>query len=536
MRSTEDLGTAALEQALAGWLPTRRWFAGKGRPITGLAVAALTELTGPGEDPALWHLLVDVIQGTVTDRYQLLAGLRGELPGRLEHVRIGTLPGGRTVYDALHDHELARVLLRGIADERSCGPLRFGRLAAGPFTTGPQHQSALASEDIESLVLTGEQSNTSLVYGEEAILKVFRRVAPGPNPDLEVSIALSKLGSPHVAAPLGWIETRVWPASPWRRGSAPRRRPAALSSSPIAPLWAPPPPGRTPSGSPPASTEAHGPHPEDGGQDTVLAILSQYLRAATDGWSLAATSVRDLYAEQDGQVTGAGETGGDFAGEANRLGAATAAVHAGLASAFGTDEEPPGAAAELAAGMRHRLEEAVTAVPALRAHAHMLAGTYTELAGQREPIRVQRIHGDYHLGQVLRTQSGWVVLDFEGEPAAPLATRRGRFSALRDVAGMLRSFDYAARHQLLGHSGRDTLELAARDWVARNTDAFCAGYAEASGTDPRGHATLLRALTFDKAVYEVLYEARNRPSWLPIPLDSLTAAQPAGEAGEGDPP
>jgi maltokinase len=243
--------------------------------------------------------------------------------------------------------------------------------------------------------------------------------------------------------------------------------------------------------------------------------------------------VRDLYAEQDGQVTGAGETGGDFAGEAERLGAATAAVHAGLASAFGAEQLPPGVAAEMAAGMRHRLEEALIAVPALRAQAGLLTRAYTELAGLREPIRVQRIHGDYHLGQVLRTQSGWVVLDFEGEPAAPLATRRGWFSALRDVAGMLRSFDYAARHQLLSHSGRDSLELAARDWVARNTDAFCAGYAGASGTDPRGQPTLLRALTFDKAVYEVMYEARNRPSWLPIPLDSLAAVRPAGK---GDPP
>ena len=501
MRSTEDLGTAALEQALAGWLPTRRWFAGKGRPITGLAVAERTELTGAGADPALWHLLVDVTQGqpgapgTVTDRYQMLVGLRGELPGRLEHVRIGTLPDGRSAYDGLHDHELARVLLRGIATERSCGPLRFGRLAAEPFTTGPQCQSALASEDIESLVLTGEQSNTSLVYGEEAILKVFRRAAPGPNPDLEVSIALSRLGSPHVAAPLGWMEADA-------NGHATN--------------------GQATNGQ--AADGQEGDGQESDGQVTVLAILSQYLRTATDGWSLAATSVRDLYAEQDGRVTGAGEAGGDFAGEAERLGAATADVHAGLASAFGTEQLPAGAAAELAAGMQHRLEEALTAVPALRPHAAMLTLAYAELAQRPEPIRVQRIHGDYHLGQVLRTQSGWVVLDFEGEPAVPLATRRGRFTALRDVAGMLRSFDYAARHQLLDHSGRDTLELAARDWVASNTDAFCAGYAEASGTDPRHQATLLRALTFDKAVYEVIYEARNRPSWLPIPLDSLAAA------------
>jgi maltokinase len=484
VRSTDDLAMAAAGQALAEWLPAQRWFAGKGQPIDRLAVAAATELTEPGQDPALWHLLVEVSQPGGADVYQVLVGLRAELPDRLGHVRIGVLPSGLTAYDGLHDYELARVLLRGIAAQEVKGPLRFGRVSAEPFAAGPHHKGALASEDIESLVMTAEQSNTSLVYGEEAILKVFRRVAPGPNPDLEVSIALSRLGSAHVAAPLGWIETG--------EGSA------FLA-------------GKTPYG---------------GGQ-TVLAILSQYLRAANDGWSLAATSVRDLYAVQDeGQVVAAAVAGGDFAGEATRLGAATAEVHAGLARAFGTEVLPPGAAGELAAAMRHRLEEAVTAVPALREHADLVASVYRALAELPEPIRVQRIHGDYHLGQVMRTQGGWVVLDFEGEPAVPLATRRGRFSPLRDVAGMLRSFDYAARHQLVAHRDRVGLELQARDWVRRNTDAFCAGYEAVSGVDPRGHAVLLRALEFDKAVYEVCYEARNRPSWLPIPLDSLTAAVP----------
>jgi maltokinase len=469
VRSTGDLATRALEQALARWLPAQRWFAGKGAEITGVRVRAETELTEAGADPALWHLIVDVSQpGLGPGEYQILAGLRTGLPGRLEHVRIGTLPGGRTAYDGLHDHELARVLLRLIAGEQTRGELRFARVLPDPFAAGK-----LAREDIESLVLTAEQSNTSLVYGEEAILKVFRRVAPGPNPDLEVSVALSRLGSPHVARPLGWIEAA------------------------------------------------------GGAGATVLGILSEYLRAANDGWSLAATSVRDLYAGQDqGRVVGAAEAGGDFAGEAGRLGVATAEVHAGLAAAFGSEELPAGAAAGLAAAMRHRLEEAVTAVPALREHADLVAAVYRALAEVREPIRVQRIHGDYHLGQVMRTRAGWVVLDFEGEPAVPLATRRGRFSPLRDVAGMLRSFDYAARHQLLGHPDRAALEMAARDWVRHNGDAFCAGYAQAGGADPRGQAVLLRALEFDKAVYEVGYEARNRPSWLPVPLDSLAAARP----------
>jgi len=113
------------------------------------------------------------------------------------------------------------------------------------------------------------------------------------------------------------------------------------------------------------------------------------------------------------------------------------------------------------------------------------------------------------------------VLDFEGEPATPLANRRARSSPLRDVAGMLRSFDYAARHQLIGHPDAEALSGQARDWARRNGAAFCAGYAEAGGLDPAANDVLLRALQLDKAVYEVLYEARHRPSWLPIPLESL---------------
>ena len=121
----------------------------------------------------------------------------------------------------------------------------------------------------------------------------------------------------------------------------------------------------------------------------------------------------------------------------------------------------------------------------------------------------------------MRTQTGWVVLDFEGEPASPLAQRRARSSPLRDVAGMLRSFDYAARHQLLTHPDADSLAVKAGDWVRRNSDAFCAGYAAADGLDPAENPVLLRAMLLDKAVYEVLYEARNRPTWIPIPLESI---------------
>src|SRR5580698_1921493 len=446
------------EDVLAAWLVKQRWFAGKGRTVHDLAVVADTEII-PG-DPGLRHLLVTVSHGATSDCYQLFVGLRARLPARLRHARIGSFDGMQ-VYDGLHDSNLTRSLLDAIVSDRTVGGLRFCRIPGLelPFAGEPGGEASL-----DSLVLTGEQSNTSLVFGEAAIFKVFRRIAPGPNPDLEVSAALAELGSTHVAEPYGWIETKI------------------------------------------------------DGAATVLAIMSRYLRAASDGWALAATSVRDLYATQGAL---AAEAGGDFAGEAERLGVATAQVHADLADAFGISELEPEALREMAEQMYRRLDMAIAAVPELGRHADMIGTAYSNLAKILDPVPAQRVHGDYHLGQVMRTQTGWIVLDFEGEPASPLALRRARSSPLRDVAGMLRSFEYAARHQLLTHPERDNLAVAASDWVRRNSDAFCAGYAAAGGIDPEQNSVLLRALVLDKAVYEVIYEARNRPSWLPIPLDSL---------------
>jgi maltokinase len=442
------------EDVLTGWLVKQRWFAGKGRTVDDLAIAADTEITAG--DPGLRHLLVTVSHGGTSDRYQLFVGQRARLPARLRHASIGS-DAGLQLYDALHDADLTGTLLDAIVTGRTVGALRFCRVPGADL-------SWAGRDGLDSLVLTGEQSNTSLVFGESAIFKAFRRVAAGPNPDLEVARALAELGSTHVAEPFGWIETEM------------------------------------------------------DGATTVLAILSRYLRGASDGWSLAGTSVRDLYATYEPQ---AAEAGGDFAGEAERLGIATAQVHADLARAFGTSELDPEDLRDLAEQMFQRLDLAAAAIPELSAYADMIGAAFSELAKLIEPVRAQRVHGDYHLGQVMRTQTGWVVLDFEGEPASPLAQRRARSSPLRDVAGMLRSFDYAARHQLLTHPDRASLAPVASDWVRRNGEAFCAGYATAGGPDPDAHSVLLRAMLLDKAVYEVIYEARNRPNWLTIPLQSL---------------
>jgi maltokinase len=446
---------------LAAWLPSQRWYSGAGSTIRDLVMTADTVVAAG--DPELRHLIITVSLDGEAARYQVPVGLRAGVPDRLRGAVIGPA-GGRIAYDALHDPELTAVLLHGIAGNLAVGPLRFVAEPGAVIDTGA-----------DSLVMTGEQSNTSLTFGDSAILKVLRRLFPGQHPDLEMNRALARRGSAHVAEPYGWIETTI-----------------------------------------------------DGDDDpTVLAILSRYLPAASNGWSLAVTSLRDLYSG-DG-VSEAGtihpdQAGGDFAGEAFRLGAATAEVHADLAAEFGAPEIPPGALRDLAGQMTRKLEWASMEVPELLRYAGKLRGYYADLAEISGPLPVQRVHGDYHLGQVLRTPTGWVVLDFEGEPVVPLGQRRTRSVPLRDVAGMLRSFDYAARHQLLDRPDAGALRDISGEWVERSQAAFCKGYAEAGGMDPQANAPLLRALMLDKAVYEVVYEARHRPSWLPIPLGSIAVA------------
>jgi maltokinase len=448
------------EDTLARWLPAQRWFSGKDATVRDLTITA--EATLLAGDPELRHLVVSMTASGSAATYQVLVGIRSQLPGSFRHVAIGPTEDGRFAYDALHDDDLTRILLRNLAEERTVGALRFCK-----------EPGSVIDPRLNSIVLTAEQSNTSLIFGEAAILKVLRKLFVGCNPDLEVTSALARRGSPHVAEPLGWIETQL------------------------------------------------------DGEPLLLAMLSVFLPIASDGWSLAATSVRDLYGAdllRDGQRISPQQAGGDFAGEAGRLGVATAEVHADLAAEFGTGQLSVQAVRELAGQMTSRLERASTEVPDLRKHEEKVRGYFADLADLGRPVPVQRVHGDYHLGQVLRTTTGWVVLDFEGEPAVPLEQRRAPAPALRDVAGMLRSFDYVARHQLLGRPDAEDLRATADQWVRRSQAAFCEGYASAGGIDPQANVELMRALMLDKAVYEVVYEARYRPAWLSIPLDSIADA------------
>jgi maltokinase len=437
------------------WLPTQRWFAGKGRDAT-IEVQLLAAVSAGPPEVSIWIAHVAYADGG-SETYQLPLVVRDTPVEHLEHVLLGTVDygdGPKWVYDALHDKDVTQAWLEGIRAESSDGVLGFVRNVEADAI--PRNEP--------SLVLTAEQSNTSLMYGDVAILKVFRRLQPGVNPDIEIHAALGERGAQHVARLFGSVQ-------------------AELDGAPYA-----------------------------------LAMLQEYLTTATDGWELAKISVRDLMAEAD---LHADEAGGDFAGEAERLGAAVAQTHLDLAAAFG---ETAAAGDELAAriaGMHARLDRALAVVPQLAPLADGLRVTFDAVGSIAAPLTLQRIHGDLHLGQALRTVRRWVIIDFEGEPMADLSARRDADSPLRDIAGMLRSFEYAGHYRIIETGADAQLAYRAGEWTQRNRDAFCDGYAAAAGHDPRDEVELLHALEADKAVYEAVYEARNRPTWLPIPLASL---------------
>ncbi|MGI8699283.1 MAG: maltokinase N-terminal cap-like domain-containing protein [Mycobacteriales bacterium] len=451
-----------LGELLKVWMPEQRWFAGKGRVLSTVDTRAI-ELSS---DPLVeLHLVYVVFSDGGKDTFIVPLSRRSVRDEQLERVLVGELDEEpRWVYDAMRDRQATPLWLDLFAARHEHRELRFH---LEPGATVPLN--------LPGDIVSTEQSNSSLVFGDSAILKLFRRLEPGLNPDVEIHDALHARKNPHVAPLLGFL---------------------AIEGE-----------------------------KSKGQEDGTIAMLQTFLPAASDGWSLAAASIRDLYAEGDLHPD---EVGGDFASESYRLGGATASVHADLAAVLPTGTIDGDELGGVVAGMSARLDAALDVVPELASHAEGLRACFAELAELAEPIPVQRVHGDYHLGQVLRTYQGWTILDFEGEPARPLAARRGLDSPLRDIAGMLRSFDYAARHLLVEGHTDPQLDYRANEWAGRNRQAFCDGYAKVTGSDPGEQAALLRAFEADKAVYEAVYEARNRPHWLPIPLASLARlAQPA---------
>lgn len=444
--------------SLPAWLARQRWYTGKGHEPRLTLVGALP-LGGDGGDDAevVTYLLRDtaaapvLYQVPLTLRRAPVEELAGALVGRSE-----TADGPRWVYDACHDQAGAAALLGAVVTD---GPLGAGASAGTVTATGHRAAGAGHLSGGGSRVLSGEQSNTSIIYATEpvpVILKVFRVLHPGRNPDVEVQQALAAAGSTRVPRPVGDALGR-WPAA-------------------------------------------------DGTAEGHLLLAQEFLTGAEDAWRVA---------------LGAVSRRADFTGPARELGAAVAETHALLATVLPTEEPTATRREQVGATWLGRYEAARAAVPELAAHDEQVRRVLA--AGVAAPWpALQRIHGDLHLGQVMDVPGrGWMLLDFEGEPLRPLAERTLPDLPQRDVAGMLRSFDYAGASAApsAGGSPDEGDDVAPVQWVRRTREAFLAGYGAVTGLDE--DPALLRALELDKALYEAVYEARNRPDWLPVPLDGI---------------
>ncbi len=449
-----------------------RWFAGKGRPLRVVRVVPLPwtwrsdRAAGPvGVRPVLVTVAHDDVHPVATDTYQFLLAVHrpGDTtpPGAYGTCRDEPVTGSADacpVADATRDPEaMARVLAA------------YGSPAGHrPATQGAVHHHLvvpLPDADLTPRPFTGEQSNSSVFYGDALVLKVFRRLEIGRNLDIAVHEALGREGTDGIAVLYGWSEAR----------------------------W-------------------------DDGHDVLgadLAMLTERFRDARDGWELALAACT---------------AAADWTAEAQALGRTLRSIHEGLARRFPTEVTDGGS---VATTMSRRLADATAAAPALLPYAPALREVFAGLEGR--PLDAQHVHGDFHLGQVLGTPAGWRVIDFEGEPLKSLPERWAPDSPWRDVAGMLRSFDYAAATVAREPDGPGP--EATTVWRQRCRTGFLSGYLHGHPTPP--DLAVLRAYESDKAVYEVVYEIRNRPDWVSIPLTAvaeLTSPSPDPSGGKSPNP
>ncbi len=450
---TVDLGALDLEQ-LAGWLVERRWFGSKTREPTQVAVVDMP-LLDP-DPPPLRIALVEVHFGTgAHELYQvpIVIDDDGGLPAA---ARIASL-GDTAVYDLLAERRDPPRLLRLLVGD--------GQVASHEGRVIFNWDGAAPPAGAEARPIASEQSNSSVVFGENAILKVYRRVEAGVNPELEMLRFLGERRFRHIPALLGWYEYQGHPA------------------------------------------------------DATLGIVQEYVADGRDGWEL---TLDGLGGDPDGLLE-----------PLRRLGATIGEMHTALASdptdpVFAPEERGSESLALFTASLDEEIERLFLDLPReerldpIVHRGEELRDKLRALAGIGGAGMAIRVHGDLHLGQTLRSDRGWTILDFEGEPARPLPERRGKHSPLRDVAGLLRSLAYAPLAARLQRGADPPV-----DWEPRARERLLDGYLDA--IDPtllpatkREIDQLLAIYELEKAVYELNYELNNRPDWLEIPIAGIT--------------
>jgi len=508
---------------LLPFLQRQRWYGAKARPARAARFVDWG-LLRRGTQPLFLTLVEVEFDAGGREQYFLplticaFADAKG-IDARAPNAVLARVTGARKgiLFDAWLDDRFARTLLETVERQEQTttrrGAIRAVQTDAFDRIRGAQDEILRISR------MSAEQSNTSIVFGDRLILKLFRRIQPGINPDLEIGRQLTeKVGFSRVPPVTGAFE--------------------------YAPI------GETP---------------------TTLAMMQQLVESQTDGWTHATDELTRFYDEVEGVTRptnplprtvadlidsyppgGVREAMSGYLGPAETLGRRTAEMHLALA---GDTSDPafapePFTSDDLDALTAGAARQAQTALGALESQALTLPPDVAELAAALaqsrdtllERIRSApalefvaskiRIHGDYHLGQVLWSQADFYLLDFEGEPARPIDERRRKQSPLKDVAGMMRSFSYAAYAALFAHAASrpaefERLEPWARIWQAWTTAAFLRGYFTAAAgalfvpAEPSSRDALLQAFVLDKALYELNYELNNRPEWVRIPLRGI---------------
>ncbi len=525
-----------LEAVLPSYLSSRRWFGGKARTLRGVRILDSIRLPAAGlcQEARAVLARVEYVQGE-PERYLLFpAAAKGEAAEQvttempqaiIARLRLGEGGEPGVLFEALWDKRFALSLLDAIGRRRRFRGMA-GELVAS-YTRAYRLGDGKGPEALEPALLRAEQTNTSIVYGDRFIMKIFRRPDPGVNPDLEIGRFLTdRAKGIHVPATAGYLEYR-----------------------------------------------------SAKGEPATLGILQEYVHNEGDAWRFTVDNLgvfiervvteRGSMKAEDVPVPEAplvelaerpvppdvADAIGPYLQAAELLGRRTGELHAALASApddpnFAPEPFTPfyqqsvhqsmrGLTARVLPLLRQRLPSLPEAARQGARHVleleNAILARFQRVAERRLTGMRIRCHGDYHLGQVLYTGKDFVIIDFEGEPARPLSERRLKRSPLRDVAGMLRSFHYACCVALASQmaSGMVTperlplVEAWTRVWHRWVSATFLRAYLASMGplplvpADRDGLNVLLEAFILEKAVYELGYELNNRPDWVNIPLRGI---------------